>query len=76
MTFDRLKATLVDHVSSYSYRILDRAGEAYSDFYSPAINRENIIPGTIIYDPNGHVALVYKVTDDGNIFFDPHPDIR
>lgn len=75
LTFDRVKRTVIDHVSSYSYRILDRAGEVYSDFYSPAINRENIIPGTVIYDPNGHVALVYKVADDGNVFFiDAHPD--
>lgn len=47
----------------------------YTDFYPVDINRENIVPGTNIYDPNGHVAIVYKITDDGKIYFiDAHPD--
>jgi hypothetical protein len=75
VTFGALKDEIIEMVSSDTYRILDRAGEPSSDFYSPAINRQNIVPGTVIYDPNGHVALVYRVTDDGNVFFiDAHPD--
>ncbi len=47
----------------------------YTDFYPVEISRGGIIPGTNIYDPNGHVAIVYKVTDDGKIYFiDAHPD--
>lgn len=49
--------------------------ELFSDFYPVKINRQGIRPGTIIYDPNGHVAVVYKVTDDGRVFYiDAHPD--
>lgn len=49
--------------------------ELFSDFYPVKINRQGVRPGTIIYDPNGHVAVVYKVTDDGRVFyFDAHPD--
>ncbi|WII73747.1 hypothetical protein QJS83_07640 [Bdellovibrio sp. 22V] len=47
----------------------------FADFYPARISREGIRPGTVIYDPNGHVAIVYKVTDDGRIFYiDSHPD--
>ena len=46
-----------------------------SDFYPADISREAIRPGTSIYDPAGHVAIVYKITDDGKIYFiDAHPD--
>lgn len=49
-------------------------GELF-DFYPVEISREAIKPGTVIYDPNGHVAVVYKVEDDGRILFiDAHPD--
>ncbi len=47
----------------------------FTDFYPVDISREGIRPGTNIYDPNGHVAIVYKVTEDGKIYFiDAHPD--
>lgn len=47
----------------------------FSDFYPVKLNRSGVRPGTVIYDPNGHVAVVYKVTDDGRIFYiDAHPD--
>ncbi len=46
-----------------------------SDFYPVKINRKSIRPGTIYYDPDGHVAIVAKVTDDGRIrVIDGHPD--
>lgn len=49
-------------------------GELF-DFYPVEISREAIRPGTVIYDPNGHVAVVYSVDDDGRIrFIDTHPD--
>ncbi|MBI3037971.1 hypothetical protein HYY75_02815, partial [bacterium] len=45
------------------------------DTYPVKIQKETIIPGTIYYDPNGHVTLVYKVSNDGRIrFVDSHPD--
>ena len=50
-------------------------GRLYTDFYPVILNRKGIRPGTVTYDPNGHVAIVYKVTDDGRIFYiDAHPD--
>jgi hypothetical protein len=46
-----------------------------SDFYPAAINRAGIRPGTVFYDPNGHVLVVWAVHDDGDVmFFDGHPD--
>jgi hypothetical protein len=45
------------------------------DFYSVSVDHKGIEPGTIIYDPNGHVAVVYSVESDGRILFmDSHPD--
>ncbi len=44
------------------------------DFYSPALGK-SIRPGTVIYDPNGHAAIVTRVEQDGRIaFIDSHPD--
>lgn len=53
----------------------DYNGKVVSDFYSPEIKIGSIRPGTTIYDPNGHVAVVYDVLPDGRIlYFDAHPD--
>ena len=68
--------TLRDAVSSATFRIhpdLEEPDE--SDLYSPAIDSKSIRPGTMIYDPNGHVATIYKVEADGRIrYMDAHPD--
>ena len=46
-----------------------------SDFYSPKIQPGTIRAGTLIYDVNGHVGIVYKVDEDGRIYYmDAHPD--
>ncbi len=46
-----------------------------SDFYSPALQPGSIRPGTIVYDVNGHVGIVYKVDEDGRVhYMDAHPD--
>ena len=46
-----------------------------SDFYSPALQPGTIRAGTIVYDVNGHVGIIYKVDDDGRIYYmDAHPD--
>ena len=45
------------------------------DFYSPAMNRNSIRPGTVIYEPKGHVVIVYDIDNLGRIkYFDAHPD--
>lgn len=46
-----------------------------SDFYSPALQPGSIRPGTVIYDTNAHVGIVYKVDASGRIhYMDGHPD--
>jgi hypothetical protein len=72
----KVLAAMTGAVSSAHYRIPPgHAGRAPADHYPVAVTRENIRPGSIIYDPNGHVAVVYKVTADGRIhFIDSHPD--
>lgn len=72
----KLLHTLIAAISTASFRIhpdLERPKE--SDFYSPAIRVGSIRPGTVIYDPDGHVATVYEVQHDGRIeYMDGHPD--
>lgn len=63
---------LRDAVSTATYRM---HYEFVSDFYPPALDRQNIIPGTVVYDPSGHAAIVYKIEKDGRIkMMDAHPD--
>ena len=52
----------------YRTHYLDEHGLG-SDFYTPAIDRRGITPGTIIYDPNGHTSMVFDVLDDGRMLF-------
>lgn len=71
-----LNGTITDVTFSGSYRMIGVEDSGlYTDFYPVKIDRDGIRPGTVIYDPNGHVTIVYKVTDDGHIFYiDSHPD--
>lgn len=70
--------TLPDEVSSANFRVSYSGMDAdkyFSDFYPVRISRDAIRPGTIIYDPNGHVVTVYKITKDGRVYYiDAHPD--
>lgn len=53
----------------------DMSNGLFFDLYPVKVTRDQIKPGTVLYDPNGHVAVVYKVEADGRIrFFDAHPD--
>jgi hypothetical protein len=62
-------------VNSATYRIHPALDEPAPDFYSPALAPASIKPGTVIYDPAGHLAIVYRVDPDGRIrFFDAHTD--
>ena len=50
-------------------------GEHLPDHYPVRISRDSIRAGTVIFDPDGHLAVVYKVTDDGRVLYiDSHPD--
>lgn len=63
-------------ISSAMYRFApgQKRGELF-DFYPVKIAPDSIRPGTNIYDPNGHVAVVYDVDDEGRVrFIDSHPD--
>ena len=66
-----------DTVDSSFYRLHPSKTDSetlFDDFYSPRLDRKGIKAGTAIYDPNGHVAVVYKVGNDGRIYFvDAHP---
>jgi formylglycine-generating enzyme required for sulfatase activity len=72
----KLLHAVIAAISTASFRIhpaLEHPRE--SDFYSPAIRVGSIVPGTVIYDPDGHVATVYEVQHDGRIeYMDGHPD--
>ena len=64
-------------VSTAMFRIEDTYDRGYqaSDFYSPKIQRGSIKPGSVVYDPFGHVVYVFKVDDDGTIHYvDSNPD--
>jgi hypothetical protein len=66
-------AALRDDISSATYRIHPELGG--DDLYSPQINPRGIRAGTVIYDPNGHLALVWRIEPDGRIrYIDAHPD--
>ena len=71
---DMMKVT-----SSGMYRIAPqedaKSKTIFPDFYPVALDRKSVRPGTLIYDPNGHVAMVYKVDSYGRVrFMDSHPD--
>ena len=67
---------LLDTVYTATYRT--DAGQTRgvrSDFYSPALQPGSIRPGTLIYDTNGHVGIVYRVDAAGRLsYMDAHPD--
>jgi hypothetical protein len=69
-------AKMVETISSAHYRYPPKTkGSILPDHYPVKITRGSIKPGTIIYDANGHVAVVYKVTPEGRIhYIDTHPD--
>jgi hypothetical protein len=67
---------MMDSVFSGTYRT--DASEKHgvlSDFYAPALQPGTIHAGSLVYDINGHVGIVWKVDPDGRIYYmDAHPD--
>tara|TARA_R110000824_G_scaffold155226_6_gene327731 strand:- start:20719 stop:22383 length:1665 start_codon:yes stop_codon:yes gene_type:complete len=64
-------------VSTAMFRRSSTAESAtyFSDTYSPRLDREAIRPGTIAYDVNGHVSIVWRVESNGRLLiFSSHPD--
>ncbi|MGV8997909.1 MAG: hypothetical protein ACOH12_13260 [Parvibaculaceae bacterium] len=69
-------SSINNYISSAMYRFSpDQTKGELPDFYPMKIAPGSIRRGTVIYDPNGHVAVVYDVDDEGRIrFMDSHPD--
>lgn len=68
-----LNSEIPDATSSANYRT--HYQDSNTDFYPVQITLSSIRAGTTLYDPNGHVALVYKVSKDGKVsYIDAHPD--
>lgn len=72
----RLALADVSIVSTGHFRTpADYTGRLLPDHYPVKVDRASIRAGTVMFDPLGHIAVVYKVTDDGNVhFIDAHPD--
>lgn len=69
----RLFQSIANTIHSGFYRLAP--DEEDSDHYSIEVSRESIRPGTIYYDPNGHVLLVFEVASNGAVrMIDGHPD--
>ena len=65
--------TVVERVHSGMYRTT--ADVQDGDFYPVAVRPGALRPGSIYYDPNGHVLVVAEVRDDGVVhLIDGHPD--
>lgn len=46
-----------------------------ADFYQAAVDRRAVRAGTMFYDPNGHIVVIYSILPSGDLlFFDGHPD--
>ncbi len=69
----QLLVDLRNTISSAMYRLHpDMEG---TDLYPMRIDRKSLRPGSVLYDPNGHLAVIYKVEDDGRVLYmDAHPD--
>lgn len=60
---------------NYRFHFAESDKGLFADFYPTALSRDAIRPGTIIYDPNGHVVTVLRLMPDGRIkYIDSHPD--
>lgn len=75
---NRILVNIVDSISTGSFRTNPEkadSGRNFRDTYSVDIDRKFLVPGTVVYDPNGHIAVVYEVTQTGQVhMIDSHPD--
>jgi hypothetical protein len=76
MTGPQLLDAMRNTISSAMYRIHpDLENPIEPDHYSPALRLKSIRLGTVIYDPNGHLGVVYRIEKNGRVLFiDAHPD--
>lgn len=69
--------TIRDQVSTATFRMDPELERPFAqDFYSPAITRAALRPGSAIYNGDGHVVIVSRIDEAGRIhFLDAHPDM-
>jgi hypothetical protein len=72
----RIALEEMTRVSTAHFRTpADYRGRMLPDYYLVRIDRETIKAGTVVFNPLGHIAVVYKVTDEGVVhYIDAHPD--
>jgi hypothetical protein len=72
-SLQKMLSTISSDVHSGHFRM---AGDVEgSDTYPVDVTKSTVKPGTIFYDPNGHVLLVYRVDPSGTVhMMDGHPD--
>lgn len=58
-----------NRVASSTYRTdpRDENSKNFSDFYPVLLDRKVVRPGTIVYNSDGHVAVVYNVASNGDV---------
>jgi len=72
-TTQRLMSRIAGVVHSGFYRLAPEIADG--DTYPIDPTRASLRPGTVYYDPNGHVLVVYQVDEDGTVrTIDGHPD--
>lgn len=80
-TGDNINTVLVDVANAISTATFrtdganNTTGNNFRDTFPVAVTKDAIKPGTVLYDPNGHVAVVFDVTKNGKVhLIDAHPD--
>lgn len=75
---NNILTNVVDSVSTAVFRVHGGrfdSGAVFRDTYPIKISKKAMVPGTILYDPNGHIGIVVEVTKSGKIYLiDAHPD--
>lgn len=68
----RFAGKITDQIGTVHYRT-NPLEEAHTDLYSTELSQ--IRPGTVLYDPNGHMGIVSHVDKNGRVHYvDAHPD--
>ena len=63
--FFAVHENIQNSVHTATYRVDPRTD--FGDMYTPSIRLGSIRPGTAVYDPQGHVGVVYDITPDGQV---------
>lgn len=78
VSFNDVLVEIAGKISTASFRTDASSNittQLFRDTYPVEISTRAIKPGTVLYDANGHVAVVYEVTRSGKIhLIDAHPD--